>query len=221
MLRFPITFHDWTGSAVWHDRTWWLSPRQLADHLALNWSPQYRKIRGSGLHKGVLIMSTPSAGGSQDTILLSIDHFAVWLLSISASKVAPDRKALLVEMQEELIAALRRQLTEMVGLPTNADPEELLNAPMPDWARSSLQRAEVIEAREAFLLSAENLRAAQFYNMGLPGTKVALFAGRSAYWARKLRRTMLEPLGLVPPRKPPQEPAPLPLFEREGDHGDH
>lgn len=213
MKLYPISFHDWRGFAVRHDRDWWLSPRQISDHLGMNWRRQLRKIDRSETAKGVALLAIPSAGGFQETTVMRLGHFGAWLLSINPGMIAEDRREKLVAMQDELLAAISRQLEDLFGLP-HCEPEELMDLPMPSWVRSSLERAEVLEARVEFLESAETLKATSLYRIGLPGTKTGLLLGKSAYWARKLRREM-ERLGLVAPRKPSEKPAPLPLFDRE------
>lgn len=219
MKRYPISFHDWQGWAVRADGHWWLSPRQISDHLGLNWRTQLRKIDRSEGSKGVAIMATPSAGGKQQTLVLRLAYFGHWLLSINPGKIAPEKAELLDAMKQELLDVIEVQLASMFGLPM-CEPEEVMNAPMPDWVRSTVDRATVLEARAEFLDSGEVMKAVALYRIGLPGTKTALLVGKTTYWARKVRRR-LEGLGLLQPRKATMTEAPLPLFDGidGGHHG--
>jgi hypothetical protein len=82
--------------------------RQFCERLGLDWKTQYRKIMARESFYGVVIMTTPSDGGEQETICLPLSKLPVWLLSIHPGKVKPELRATLERFQNEAADVLYR-----------------------------------------------------------------------------------------------------------------
>ena len=106
MDQHPITFHGFETMAVRADGQWWVSPRQMCEHLGLTWSAQRRKIRTSGLAEKARLLRVQTAGGLQKMLMLPLGHFGVWLLSIHGGKVAADKRPFLTMIQQGLLHGL-------------------------------------------------------------------------------------------------------------------
>lgn len=191
-IPYPIIFHDWHGEAIRHDSTWWLSPRQISDHLGLDWKSQYRKITKSNLSTCVVIMTTQVSGQGRETLMLPLAYFGAWLLSISVTKVAPEKRDLVSEMQREMLLSLDHTLSTMLSLPGEIEADDLVRLPVPQEA----DEAGIMAARAALLHDPVILNAVRLYRMGLPATKAAPQLGQTLYWVRRQRKRF-EALGLV------------------------
>jgi hypothetical protein len=75
--------------------------RPIADRLGLNWPTQYRKLMSEISRWGVVMMTTPSAGGMQESICIPVQKIFSWLGSISPSKVADKVRPVLERYQAE------------------------------------------------------------------------------------------------------------------------
>lgn len=196
MQTYPVNFYDWHGIAVRAEGHWWLSPRQVSDHLGLSWARQQRKINGSNLREGTALRAVPSARGSQETLTLKLGHFGHWLLGIDALNVPEEKRERLVAMQKSLLDALERQLGQMFGLPL-MEVEDFMKLPMPPIALAQMEPADCVAARVAALSNPQAVKAAQMIRIGLPASRVAPLVNRSVYWARQTQRH-LRRIGLVP-----------------------
>ena len=198
MQTYPIFFHDWQGVAIRAEGHWWIAPRQVSDHLGMNWRSQLRKFRSGILAKGVALKAIPSAGGEQQMQTLKLGHFAHWLLGIDPRKVPQEKRTRLVAMQEALLDAIERQLEQMFGLPGMPEAEELLTLPMPPEPLRRMEPGECMAAREEVLSDPVAFQAARMLRLGLAATKVAPVVRRSLYWTRKQAR-LFRQIGFVPP----------------------
>ncbi|WP_439532041.1 phage antirepressor N-terminal domain-containing protein [Polymorphobacter sp.] len=198
MLTCPFTFGGYSGTAYRHEHRWWVPARPVADFLGLGWSPQRRKIQSDDALSVVIIMITAADGKNYETLALQTADLGFWLRSISPSKVAQSARPMLIEMQRRMRDAVEAQVNEAFGLPMLADYETLLDAPVPAHVDAGMMR----EVRAERLAEPDALRAAVLFRAGLPGTKVAVLTGRSAYWARKERR-VFEALSMVEARRKP------------------
>jgi hypothetical protein len=203
MLQCPVQFGGYTGTAYRHDHKWWVPVRPLSDFLGLNFRSQQRRIQDDEAMTCVVIMTTqPRQRQARPTLMLDTSDIGFWLRSISPAKVAETARPMLINMQKRLADAVREQVNEAFGIPSQADLEALINAPWP----FDDSRAAIIALRTSMLAEPGVASAAQLFKMGLPGTKTGTMLGRSSYWACKQRRR-LESVGMLPPRKLPPVPA--------------
>lgn len=200
MKPYPIIFRDWQGTAIRAEGHWWLSPRQLSDHLNLNWTSQQRKIYDGDFKAGALIMGVPGQDQMRPTLMLKLGYFGAWMLSINTGKVPEEKRAALLAMKVSLLDALDRQLQAMFALPGSLEVEDLVHLPMPLWHEKDAMPDTVWRLREVELDRPDTLQAVRLARLGLPGSKIGPALGRSPYWARKERRWHVQ-IGLVPPNK--------------------
>jgi hypothetical protein len=199
MLTTPIRFGAWEGAAYYFDGHWWVPARPIAQFLGLAWQRQAAKIRGSDVVTCVTIKVTQVGDQARDFLALRTDDIGLWLMTIAATKVAETAKPALIEMQRNLRAAIEAQINEAFGIPSSADLQQLLEAPVP--TDSPHVAIAVAQARVELLAEPGVARAALMFKLGLPGTKTGALLGRSAYWANK-RRRRLEALFVLEPRRP-------------------
>lgn len=216
MQTYPVNFFDWQGVVIRADGHWWIAPRQISDHLGLNWTRQQNKINGSIMREGTALRAIPGtplrgvAGigetaipsmgkmtiQSRQMMTMKLGHFGHWLLGISPLNVPEEKRERLIAMQKHLTDALERQLGQMFGLPL-MEVEDFLKLPLPPIALSQMEPADCAAARVATLSNPQAVRAAQMIRIGLPASKVAPLVNHSIYWARQLQRH-LRRVGLVP-----------------------
>lgn len=81
--------------------------KPICEAIGLDWKSQYSRIqRNQVLKEGMVVMTTPSAGGDQETTCLPLDYLNGWLFGVDASRVRPEIRERLVQYQRECFAAL-------------------------------------------------------------------------------------------------------------------
>lgn len=81
--------------------------KPICEAIGLDWKSQYSRIqRNQVLKEGMVVMTTPSAGGDQETTCLPLDYLNGWLFGVDASRVKPEIRERLVQYQRECFAAL-------------------------------------------------------------------------------------------------------------------
>ncbi|NHZ48387.1 phage antirepressor N-terminal domain-containing protein [Nitratidesulfovibrio liaohensis] len=76
-------------AAVTPDDRCYFSPRHVCEALGIDWKSQHVKIKADPVRaKGVVEITTPSAGGAQRTAMLPIEFLSGWLFTIK--KVSPE-----------------------------------------------------------------------------------------------------------------------------------
>lgn len=95
-----IPFHNQTIVAIEHNGKPYIAMRPIVENLGLDWASQYVKLT-ERFSKGVVMITTPSAGGSQEMLCLPLTKLAAFLYSINASKVNPKLRDIIIAYQEE------------------------------------------------------------------------------------------------------------------------
>ncbi|MBF0607438.1 MAG: phage antirepressor N-terminal domain-containing protein [Candidatus Magnetobacterium sp. LHC-1] len=98
-----ITFHEDTLTAIEQDSKIYVAMKPICEALGLDWRSQRTKIHVDEiLSKGVVVTTTPSPGGPQETTFLELKKFHGWLFKISTRRVKnPLTRAKLIRYQEE------------------------------------------------------------------------------------------------------------------------
>jgi hypothetical protein len=82
-----------------------VSVRHCCDALGIDFSRQLRKLRSKSW-AGVVMMSTPSAGGDQQTAVIDRKTFTMWLATIDANRVSAEARPVIEAFQAEAADAL-------------------------------------------------------------------------------------------------------------------
>ena len=134
--------------------------RPICEALGLDWRSQQRKLNSAKKRWGVVMMTTPSAGGVQQSLAIPLSRLYAWLHSITASKVKPQVRPTLERYHEECDAVLAQHFQRhRMGLPLPPAPGAALAGDMveavyglPKAARdpeAERLAAKVIAARKA------------------------------------------------------------------------
>jgi hypothetical protein len=105
--------------------------RPIVEGMGLNWPSQYQRIqRDPILKEGVVMMTTPSGGGEQQTVCLPLQMLPGWLMGIEANRVNESIRGKVIRYQwecydvlakhflgtnHELIAPLEKMLDDKLG----------------------------------------------------------------------------------------------------------
>lgn len=103
----PIPFHHQTVQLIEHEGKPYVAMRPIVENLGLDWKAQHRKLTDK-FAKGVVTMTTPSAGGPQQTLCLPLTKLAAFLYSIDANRVKPELRDLVIAYQDECDEVLYR-----------------------------------------------------------------------------------------------------------------
>ncbi len=89
-----------------------VSPRHACDAMGIDWSAQ-RKRLNSTKWAAVVMIATPSAGGTQETVMVDRRTFTMWLATIEPSRIKNDDARAIVEaFQSEAADALDAYFNE-------------------------------------------------------------------------------------------------------------
>ena len=85
----------------------YVAMKPLCESIGLNWRAQYNRIkRHAFLIEGVVMMTTPSKGGMQETLMLPINFLQGWLFTVDANRVNVEIRDQLIIYQKECFDVL-------------------------------------------------------------------------------------------------------------------
>lgn len=137
--------------------------RPIVDNMGLDWPSQRKRLlRDPVLSQGVVMMTTPSEGGTQNTLCLRLDLLPGWLATINANRIKREEvREKVIRYQRECYAVLARHFFGAAEAePQRVDFDDIDR--MPSWMEA---KSLVTEARHSF-----NKRSARqmWFRMGLP-----------------------------------------------------
>jgi hypothetical protein len=111
--------------------------KQVASALGLAWEPQARKLRDDPvIAEGMIKMNIPSAGGSQEAVMIRADLIPLWLTTVSHRKVR--------EHLREKVLRYRREAAKVLAAAFM--PEALPARPVAVPTREDMYRAATVIA---------------------------------------------------------------------------
>ena len=123
-----ISFHGQTVPVFTRNQTHYVAMKPIVENIGLDWKAQYDRIkRHAVLSEGMVMMTTPSKGGEQQTICLPLDYLNGWLFGVEANRVKPQIRESLLQYQRECFRVLNEHFNPRVGhpKPTRALPNGL------------------------------------------------------------------------------------------------
>lgn len=102
---------DFHGDALWaacEGEEVFVAVRPICNAIAMDWSSQVKRIkRDPILSEGVVMMTTPSKGGFQESLCLPLRLLNGWLFGIDARRIRkPDVREKVIAYQRECYAVL-------------------------------------------------------------------------------------------------------------------
>lgn len=107
----PVPFHGATLYLIPHNDEPYTPMRPIVEGMGLDWSRQYRKLATSE-RWGVAQMTTPSAGGPQESLCLPVRKLPGWLMTIHPNKVRASMRETIIAYQNECDDVLWRYWRE-------------------------------------------------------------------------------------------------------------
>ena len=86
----PVQFHGSTIFVVTHKGEPYAPIKPIVEDMGLDWRTQQRKITSNKNRWGMVIMTTPSASGNQDTLCMPVRKLPAFFASINPNKVRPE-----------------------------------------------------------------------------------------------------------------------------------
>lgn len=96
-----IPFRGDKIAVIWRGGTPFVSVRPICNRLGIDWKSQLNKLNAEKERWGVVMITTPSAGGEQESTCIPGQKLCAWLLGISPSKVKPEVREALIAYQNE------------------------------------------------------------------------------------------------------------------------
>ena len=125
----PVPFHGMSLSALRVNGAPYVAIRPICDALGLNWSSQRKRIlRDPELKTRVVMMTTPSAGGAQKTLLLPLDCLNGWLFGVDVARVRAELRERMNWYRRECFDVLARHFGLSPGDTASALREQLHQA---------------------------------------------------------------------------------------------
>ena len=102
-----INFNNQQLLTVEKDGIKYVAVKPICENLGLDWDSQFTKIKNNlVLSEGIVIITTPSEGGPQQTVCLPINMVNGWLFTINPNRVSEEIKPLVIYYQKECYRAL-------------------------------------------------------------------------------------------------------------------
>jgi hypothetical protein len=87
----PVAFHGDTVWAVEDADGVFVPLKPICENLGLNWRSQWNRLRRDEvLSEGVVVMTTPSPGGAQESTCLPLELLPGWLFGVDVNRVKPE-----------------------------------------------------------------------------------------------------------------------------------
>ncbi|TFH84820.1 hypothetical protein EQG41_20465 [Billgrantia azerbaijanica] len=125
----PVPFHGSTLYVHDHQGEPIVPMKPIVEGMGLDWRTQATKLRSNRKRWGVVISTTPSKGGSQETTCVPLRKLPGWLMSIHPNKVKASIREKVIQFQNECDDVLWRhwqqrhpEATPMVR--PKGDPED-------------------------------------------------------------------------------------------------
>jgi hypothetical protein len=95
-----VPFHGNSLFVVEHQGEAYTPMKPIVEGMGLDWKSQHKKL-SQRFTKGMVEITIPSSGGSQNMICLALRKLAAWLNSISPNKVRAEIRDRVIQYQEE------------------------------------------------------------------------------------------------------------------------
>jgi hypothetical protein len=119
-----VAFNNQTITAFMHNETPYIAMKPIVENLGLDWASQFSRIkRHQVMSKGIVMMTTPSVGGEQQTFCLPLKMLNGWLFGIDSSRVKPELKDKVISYQEKCFDVLADYFGFGKQQPTLSAPE--------------------------------------------------------------------------------------------------
>ena len=82
-----VEFHGTELQLVEKDGQPYVPMRPMVEGIGLDWKSQYRKLSANQRRWGMVMMTTPSAGGNQDASCIPLRKLAGWLSSLEPRRI--------------------------------------------------------------------------------------------------------------------------------------
>lgn len=102
----PVQFHGDTIYCIEQNGQPYTAVKPIVEHMGLDWRSQATKIRSNRERWGVVIITTPSARGSQETTCMPVRKLPAFMASINPKKVRPELREKIGLYQNECDDAL-------------------------------------------------------------------------------------------------------------------
>lgn len=123
-----ISFHSQTVPVFTQNNQHYVAMKPICENIGLDWKAQYDRIkRHAVLSEGMVMITTPSKGGEQQTICLPLDYLNGWLFGVEANRVKPQIRESLLQYQRECFRVLNEYFNPKAiqPKPTKALPDGL------------------------------------------------------------------------------------------------
>ncbi|MDG6894518.1 phage antirepressor N-terminal domain-containing protein [Volucribacter amazonae] len=102
-----VNFHNQILLTIEQNNIHYVAMRPICENIGLDWAAQYSRIkRDEVLSQGVVIITTPSNGGEQQTLCLPIQYLNGWLFGIDTKRVKLEIRETLIKYKKECYQAL-------------------------------------------------------------------------------------------------------------------
>lgn len=102
-----VPFHGANLMLVEHDGQPYVPMKPVADGMGIDWKSQHRKLAASSRRWGMVMMTTPSASGDQETSCIPLRKLPGWLSTLEPTRVkSEEAREKIYLFQEECDDAL-------------------------------------------------------------------------------------------------------------------
>ena len=202
-----INFNNQQLLTVEKDGIRYVAVKPICENLGLDWASQFTKIKNNlVLNEGIVIITTPSEGGPQQTVCLPINMINGWLFTINPNRVSEEIKPLVIYYQKECYRALfefwnktkkKSHLEATMEVIAELIEQEKRIAFIESEQTEIKQEFKEIKAKQEALTDNSNffsvLAFANLHNLGLTNAKLSALSRK----AGKLSKQTGEAVGTI------------------------
>lgn len=183
-----IPFHGHELQALLRQGEGYLALRPACDDLGLDFTAQFRRVKRQPWATVAIMTAVAADGKEREVFCLHADSVPMWLATIQASRVKPERRELLVTYQKECARVLREHFAGRAAAPPEAD----LRAVIARIVREELAAAGAAPPRVSARPTPPKPPAVSAANPIVPGG-TPIDAGALAAFGISIEKALTEP----------------------------
>lgn len=157
-----VSFYGQTIPVFAQNNRYYVAMKPICENIGLDWRAQRKRIiRHDVMAEGVVMMTTPSSGGEQQTLCLPLDYLNGWLFGVEASRVKPEIRESLLRYQRECFRVLNEYFNPKAEQPK---PTEAL-PPKASAKKSTVSERAALRAAVVMAVNKGSLTYADVYRM--------------------------------------------------------
>lgn len=140
----PVSFRGDSLSLIDHNGEPYVAMKPVVQGMGLDWKSQHRKLSANQQRWGVVMMTIPSAGGTQEIASMPLRKLPGWMMTIQPSRVRPEIKDNIIAYQNECDDALWNYWNQGVAVNKRAANDGFTQGAIADFQMDRIQMVQAV-----------------------------------------------------------------------------